>query len=348
MSFPSTATFRTGANFPVANVSAPPSVVANAQKLSLSPSTPVGTKMSVNDGFVLSGTGNPELNSVFFFDIGDGGFGKHSYFSDRDGTLEVTWDGNEWYILGSDYYFESDDDVQFPWQVVTWTVNNIGTLPLPTLTHPAIQQLSAPDTSQGGVAVLGGTQDGAYSTAPFGQNAGKDYFALLGTLGDDPSSNTVAWWDNINDNFGAGPSSAGFGINHNGVLGYYSLSNVPTPDLATNWKNSSDDTPAPITVTSVSVAQLVAGARIGSTTYAVSGNANGRNVLSDVLGVALPIQWTGSAWENEAVVNTGNVAFPWLGAPVQAITQDNVASEANWIASVDSEDSFFPAPPIHF
>ena len=113
-----------------------------------------------------------------------------------------------------------------------------------------------------------------------------------------------------------------------------------TPDLATgytnqvtnvSWLNAADDTPASITVSSLSVGDLAAGFKIDTVTYQLNGNLNGRGKYSDVLGVELDIYWDGS-WNNGAAdINFANLPFPWQGTPEVSITKSDVAAEANWV-----------------
>ncbi len=182
--------------------------------------------------------------------------------------------------------------------------------------NSTVYQLAAPDTSQGGVFVSGGTQDGVYTDNHTIQN-GRASFSILGQ----PAGNDPQFTWNGDDRW----------LLNNGDPVYYSLSDVASPDLASNWKNASDDSPASITVTSVSQGDLASGFKIGSVTYSVNGNSNGRNQYPDVLGVADAVSWNGTKWVAAATnINLGNVAFPWQGTPAVSVVQSNVAAEANW------------------
>lgn len=86
------------------------------------------------------------------------------------------------------------------------------------------------------ILVSGGTQDGVYSKR--GTVEGKDYFELLGVSDPDPGVTRSCYWNGIQ-----------FSITtEGGDIIYYSLSDVATPNLATNWKNASDNSPASIIV----------------------------------------------------------------------------------------------------
>lgn len=297
--------------------------LTNAQKLALDPvTTPIGKQVSVTDGFVVSGAGTTSFNDFYFASGTSGGRTRYEPLSYGSTGNECLWNGASSWILSSFYY---SDNVAEPW-LGTWTKDSDGDPPVPTLTHPAIQQLTAPSTAQGGVFVSGGTQDGVYTKR--GQWNSKDYFVLLGVHdgGDPPdSAGSIGWILNSLGDFGIGPETPSWIFFDAGFSPlYYSLSNVATPDLATNWKNASDDSPASITVASVTVGQLVSGWKLGSVVYQVNGAQNGRNLLSDVLGVAPSIGWDTTKWTNGTTNGSGNTAFPDIG------TADPVASESNW------------------
>lgn len=209
MSFPSIATFRTGASFPVASASTPPPDVTNAQKLSLSPSTPVGTKVSVSDGVFVSGAGYERVNTLF---ITDGMSNGKPYYetannSDDNSNVQLAWlsaddlsDGSglpgwQFYDVTTDNVYLSHDDVAFPWLVTTWINANAGVDPKPILTHPAIQQLMAPSAAQSGVFVLGATGDASFANSIWENSNdprnGKDSFIVLGQV--DESSSFLSY-----------------------------------------------------------------------------------------------------------------------------------------------------------
>jgi hypothetical protein len=305
--------------------------LTNAQKLSLPANTAVGTQVKVSDGFVVSGSDATSfVLTGFWFQTGTqsgkptyGKVGQDSAFS------------SAYYELGSNWWLDNENSVgainaasgseDYPW-LADWSVS--GDI---VLTYPAVQQLTAPSSAQGGVFVSGGTQNGIYTKR--GTHASKSYFNLIG-FPDDDGSNVFAyaflWTTDINIAFGIGPSSPGFIIaSADGSLLYYSLSAVATPDLASNWKNASDDSPASITVTSASAGQIAAGMKFGSVFYAVATPVNGRNAYHDVLSVAPDFTFNGTIWTDGTHNGTGAPAFPWDVTGI-SIVRDDVCAEPNW------------------
>lgn len=197
--------------------------------------------------------------------------------------------------------------------------------------NSTLYQLNAPSTAQGGVFVSGGTHDGIYAIN--GEFGGKSVFDLLGGS---PSNDAISW------NFDRWSISEVI----NGGTPYYSLSDVTTPDLATNWKNYSDDTLASITVTSITQGELDAGVTVagaGSSTsngdYVVNGNTGARNtyVRGDFTG------WFGfgnisSFWGDGNYSGTNAPAFLWDSdwlidngvLPTPTVTRNDTAAPANW------------------
>lgn len=338
----------------------------NAQKLSLPANTPVGTRVQVTDGFVVSGLPNPQLNAAYLpsarefplLGISGGTHGGRDYYSTPDGYGICFWDdgGLYWVIdkFDDSYAVNGITNDTEPWESVNWT-DGSGPVAV-TLTHPAVQELTAPSTAQGGVFVSGGTQDGIHArlTDPVNGKA-----AYLG-LGLDPNniSYTVTYSSSFITDFTAENDGTGWAIISNvGIFTYYSLSNVATPDLATNWKNASDDSPASITVTSVTQGELDAGVLVagagssaangvgvGPTRY-VDGEDPGTYGIGNLTGDTVRAYFGGSAWvigNPNNFVNYGSAqkkAFPWqitdLAAdtgtpPAPTVTRDDVASEPNW------------------
>lgn len=300
-----------------------PMALLNLQKLSLPANTAVGTQVAVTDGFVVSGDPSPSAAGVvtdgFYSPTGNSFGGKAVYYRAPGLLGDFT---NNFFVYASNHWILTDtqDDQgdiggeagvgneANPWQA-DWS----GVTPPLTLTHPAIQQLAALSTAQGGVFVSGGTQDGVYSKR--GTNEGKDYFELLGVSDPDPTVTRSIYWT-------ADPGK--WFIVFDGDPIYYSLSDVADPSLASDWRNASDDSPASITVTSVTTGQLVSGWKLNDVTRVVNGNLNGRNLYSDVLGVAPNLSFNGTHWSDGTTTGTLNTAFPDIG------TADPVASEANW------------------
>jgi hypothetical protein len=321
----------------------------NSQKLSLPANTPLGTRVKVTDGFVVSGTGAPDG----FYAPGPTVNGRTSYVwpsgIDGDGNGQCFWTGIHWLIQNASQS-ESGDDVAAPWLVAIWG-------DLFTLTHPAVQELTAPSTAQGGVFVSGGTQDGIYvvSVAVSPLN-GRNYYLILGTANIDDTHLNWTGLNTINDTLGHGPSSPGWLVSNTntGDYYYYSLSDTATPDLASNWKNANDDSPASITVSNVTQGELDAGMLVsGAGTEAVNGSFVNRNTILSARPsyghVANPailikandlddvdvIDINGST---PYATNEAALFFPWIGTwttdtgtpPAPTVTRDDVASEANW------------------
>lgn len=304
----------------------PDTSITNAEKLSLPVATAVGTQVSVSDGFVSSSPTHDQIG--FFVNKGQTQNGKPIYgYVFNPGYGGFSW---SYRYTGTIWAFYQDDDaqdfaldeveVESPW-LADW-----GSFPYP-LTHPALQQFNAASTAQGGVFVAGGTQDGVYTTAGIDGGFGRMNFGLLGqdTVVGAIDPYAIGW---------NGDESRWQIMSDSGML-YYSLSDVATPDLASDWKNASDDTPASITVTSLSAGDLVAGFKISTVTYIVDGAVNGRNKYSDVLGVAVAVVWDPAEvkwryFDDGPSVNIANVAFPWVGTPEVTVDKSNVAAEENW------------------
>lgn len=290
-----------------------PLSVLNVEKLSLPLNTPLATQVAVSDSFYVSGFGDASDGFWITTNSGDSYHRALVPFLNDDSDLQCRYgygdDSNKWAFGSNNNGYDVVADVHgdTPWDS-TWT--GVGL----TLTHPATQQLAAASTAQGGVFVSGGTQDGVWvidQTNYFGSP--RPAYVLLGTSVASETHNTR--WN----------GSDRWIINIDGVPAYYSLSDVATPDLATNWKNASDDQPAAITVTSVSVGNLIAGNKLGSVIRAVNGSTNGRNKYTDVLGVAPDITWDNTKWTDGTTNGSGNTAIPDIG------TADPIAAEGNWI-----------------
>jgi hypothetical protein len=242
--------------------------------------------------------------------------------------------------------------------VATWYSIATGLDGGTVVTHPAVQQLVAPSTEQGGVFVSDGTQDGIYI---IGDNYnGRPRLNLLGSALNGESQ-SITW-----NAFGFANKWTIFNADEGDPL-YYSLSNVATPDLATNWKNASDDSPASITVTSVAQGKLDAGVQVtgaGTSSYnapysnrGISGskawffyNKVGEATTDpDDVPPAHCIARDEDEWIINGVVGVSGYAteddpnpywFPFDdpvyvlqsgSAPAPTVTRNDVCSEANWI-----------------
>jgi hypothetical protein len=213
------------------------------------------------------------------------------------------------------------------------------------------QRLKAPSTAQGGVFVVNNDEGlAALNQGIFtkrGQVNGKDYFDLLGYEAAD-GHNEVAW--NIVDP-GAETPVYRWEISGVTLALVYSLSDVATPDLASNWKNVSGDSPASITVTSVSVGELVAGVLVagaGTTTAndvyvgvnespifyrAVNGSDWIENEGADVGGFVFAIANGVFLYQKQAAAfpfSAGVWTSPNGTPPAPTVARNDVASEANW------------------
>lgn len=339
MSFSSSAHFSSVASYPVAPTEVQD--VINVEKLSLSHATAVGAQVSVSDGFYSTPSGG---ESAFFAPFAGRG-GLTSTLNERPvwgqvtgeniGSVFYAYTGTAWANIdaaGDDSGYENPDSAANGNEDYPWLANWSGSNGNYVLANPALQQLTSADTSPGAVFVptLG------IFTPRGDHGGGKQDFTLLGLeWPSGPGPNTFIW---------NGDEARWELYDGDGNLQIYSLSDVATPDLASNWKNASDDSDASITVTSVTAGDLTAGFKIGSDTFVASGSNNGRNAYKDVLGVAGEIDWTGSVWHSPDLddVNLGNVAFPWLGTPEVTVTKSNVAAEENWIEAT-SIPLLFPA-----
>jgi hypothetical protein len=310
--------------------------VLNDEKLALT-GISVGQQVRVSDGFVVSGHSVAAANGFYFYYTATT-YLKSLPFLDDGSDFRAHHDGTSWFI-GSDNdgtVSAANGNETYPWEA-DWSGVGI------TLTHPALQQLAAASTTVAGVVVLGGTQDGiflihyAIGIPPFDRD--NDSYLLLGNT-DFRLRWTSSMWllDDIDDNHY-----------------YYSLSDVATPDLALNWKNAADDTPASITVATVTQGELDAGVTVaGAGTSAANGAYDVRNSYDGRQHynfVGQPTDFDARSILNGAgfwVVNdtegsayyiaTSGSAFPWgqtfdVGAgdpPAPTVTRNDIASEANW------------------
>jgi hypothetical protein len=87
---------------------------------------------------IVSGAGSSEANGTYTERGEAAGKPYYNLVGEADSTSEyaIFWDGDRWRILDfqGDSYYESNEDVEFPWLVVTWSIADIGELPPPTLT----------------------------------------------------------------------------------------------------------------------------------------------------------------------------------------------------------------------
>lgn len=355
--------------------------LTNAEKLALDSATAVGTQVNVTDAVLVTGpagesdavgvyvpiglnaTGEAPNTQVYKNFETDWFIGIKAFRTDPDGggaqTIQwgifrpdndpFTFDGSTGW--SSPAYWGTQGDTSETPDLVEWNTSGevdrppFAEPPVPTVTLGAIQELATPSTAQAGVFVSGGNVDGIYTKND--TLNGKDAFTLLGADRSD-TPNSIRWIDDLED---FSPSASGFGflIRDNVGAGiYYSLSNVATPDLASNWKNGSDDSAAPITVTSVTQGELYAGLSIAN-----DGITNGSSYVSQPFhwrqyymglngGGSNNMHWDTdfNVWTDDVGVwTTNNVAFPWQGADDHSghngatFARNNVANEANWDAA---------------
>ena len=299
--------------------------LTNADKLLLPANTPVGTRVDVTDGFYLSGFG--DVTDGYWYQEGTLNgkpfYRKHGLINDSS----VAYDSGRWFIYAGDdggsVENAASGNEASPW-LASW--------PTALFINPAPQILVAPSTALGGVFVSGGTQDGIYIRL---QGAPKDRFILLGAVEDF----SIFWH-----------VALALWIIADGKSGealYYSSSNVAAPDLASDWLDTNDN-PASITVTAITLGELNAGVSVaGSAQSSVNvphvvdptganGFPEGRFYYvpltgnNDGLSVNVGFwSWAGDPGSVDAP------AFPWEAdwspnASVPTVARNDVASEANW------------------
>lgn len=294
-----------------------PQSLTNTQKLSLSPSTPVGTQVSVSDGFVVSGVNTGPLDfppNGLFASLNVTVNGKPSYEAkfptDNATTLhyfffystdQVAWIFSDAATEGlGDEIAAVTGNENFPW-LATWTDQGFDGNPS-FVPPPILQQLATPDTTLNGVFV---DTVGLFQEA--GMNSGKSYYQQINTsinAGplDRAISNDGSRWDRFNSSSSQEHTS----------------NNPSKPWDGTGWTNVF----TPVSLTSRN------GLTRGGVTYYVPAGIdhlqNNRFLYRDLAGVAPDIAWDGTKWTDGTHNGSGNTAFPDIG------TEDPVASEANW------------------
>ncbi len=311
--------------------------VTNVEKLSLPLDTSVGTPVAVSDGFYVTGFG--DARDGFYFPNGERNshprYVKTTPFvAETDPQFGADADSPPVWAFTTDNFesVQGGGAAEQPWEANGWDV----TVPPLTLTHPALQQLASPDNTTKAAMFVDAL--GIFSKR--GNDGTKDTFNLVGQPDSSGSGAAGAiYWQTVNDDF----PTARFIITDTGDPVYYSLSDVATPDLATDWKNASDDSDASITVTAMTAGELSAGfkAIIADVeyTYQSSGSENGRGKFVDVTGNLGPVSWREQdfafKWfgDDLGVLNLGNVSTPDKGSPEVSCQRNNVAAEPNWILS---------------
>jgi hypothetical protein len=341
-----------------------PAMITNLQKLSLPLATALGTQVTLSDSFSLTSVNGP--SGTIVLDDMDGLYvpngvqnGKPKYIQailGSNGVSTVAWDGTKWIVTGADSRIEnytSSEDVAYPWLVETW-VDATLTGDLPVFMYPAVQELIAPSTAQFGVFVTayndslnGVYQDTTYWT---GLVNGKKVFHLMGVAGyGDDGVNAIIWVPNCEAMFSFGPSTPAWVLCDGGPTPvYYSLSNVASPDLATNWKVAEDNADADTVVINVTKGEMSAGLLITDDSagdngvYKANDTTNSRRAYRPLVATSGDdLSWYSAspAWTNgNGVFTLDNVPFPWLGEDSGAdhagysMSRDDIAAEESWQA----------------
>ncbi len=322
-----------GTNLTVHNATQAIPILTNAEKLSLPAGTTVGTRVRITDGFKVIDSGEDGCNG-FWYPVGLSN-GKQSYkIAGNTHSICIWIPETGWLMtdIQDDTKYESLEDVEFPWLVETWNETS-GALPVPRISNPVVQALQSPSSAQGGVFVSTGfnaeTFIGIHTIS--GTLNGRSVFSLLGSDGSVYFQWSGTRWELYDDNADG--------------LARYSLSNVATPDLASNWKDASDDSSASLTVSSVTQGELDAGVTVSG------GSAGEAGVLLASTSPGIPFNSYSGAFNG----GTGSIAtegfddwimsssfaapvlhpFPWQedwssNSPAPTVARNNVASEANW------------------
>jgi hypothetical protein len=89
------------------------------------------------NAIIVSGAGSTEINGTY---TKRGIYNDKPYYNlfgqpDSIFTSCVMWYGTDWRVINSvdDVFYESFEDVEFPWMVISWNISN-GNPPVPTLT----------------------------------------------------------------------------------------------------------------------------------------------------------------------------------------------------------------------
>jgi hypothetical protein len=86
---------------------------------------------------IVSGAGSEDVNDTYT-ETGEENGKKYYNLNEGESVDQgsISWDGSNWKIYndGGDLLYTSTDDVEFPWQVTTWSIEEDGQFPTPTLT----------------------------------------------------------------------------------------------------------------------------------------------------------------------------------------------------------------------
>ena len=95
------------------------------------------TETGGNSSVSVSGAGSASVNGTYTYRGDYEGKGYYNLVGEADnsGQSAISWYESKWIIFSpTDAFYESEDDVEFPWQVTTW-VRVEGVSPLPTVTE---------------------------------------------------------------------------------------------------------------------------------------------------------------------------------------------------------------------
>jgi hypothetical protein len=106
------------------------------------------TETGGNSSVSVSGAGSSEVNGTYTY---RGDYNSKGYYNlvgedDNTTTNAIGWSGSNWFINDSvaDTFYESNEDVEFPWLVTSWSITE-GANPAPTVTEIPPQSPSIAD-----------------------------------------------------------------------------------------------------------------------------------------------------------------------------------------------------------
>jgi hypothetical protein len=88
---------------------------------------------------LVSGAGSEGTNGTYIARGEENGKPYYNLVGEADFPSEnsIFWNGSRWGITDSngDFYYESAEDIEFPWLVETWTISDTGESPIPSVTE---------------------------------------------------------------------------------------------------------------------------------------------------------------------------------------------------------------------
>jgi hypothetical protein len=88
---------------------------------------------------LVSGAGSEGANGTYIARGEENGKPYYNLVGEADSPSEnsIFWNGSRWGITdsNSDFYYESAEDIEFPWLVETWTISDTGESPIPSVTE---------------------------------------------------------------------------------------------------------------------------------------------------------------------------------------------------------------------